>query len=172
VARRHEGRTAVISGAAAGIGQAAAVRLAAEGARIVIADRNQAQETLQMIAGSGGRAVAMQCDVSDPGSVEALKAEVEKSGGGCDILVNNAGIYPMQAFDKMTFADGGTFFRSMFLMAKAFVEGIRRREWGRVINLASDTVSLMVRRSFITSPAKLASSDSPALWLRSSVRTA
>jgi len=159
VARRHEGRTAVISGAAAGIGQAAAVRLAAEGARIVIADRNQAQETLQMIASSGGRAIAMQCDVSDPGSVEALKAEVEKSGGGCDILVNNAGIYPMQAFNKMTFAEWRHILSvnldSMFLMTKAFVEGMQRREWGRMINLASDTVSLMVPAlvHYITSKA-------------------
>ena len=148
MSKRHQGKTAVISGAASGIGQAAAVRLAEEGAQIVIADRAKADDTLQRIAAAGGSAIAVQCDISDPASVATLKAEVEKSGGRCDILVNNAGIYPMQSFDEITFEDWRRVLSvnldSMFLMAKAFAGGMRQRGWGRIINLASDTVNLLV----------------------------
>jgi NAD(P)-dependent dehydrogenase (short-subunit alcohol dehydrogenase family) len=146
--KRHEGKTAVISGAASGIGQAAAVRLAEEGARIVVADRGNADKTLALIESVGGKAVAVRCDVSDPTSVAALKAEVGKNGGVCDVLINNAGIYPVQSFDEITFEDWRRVLSvnldSMFLMAKAFAEGMRQKGWGRIINIASDTVSLTV----------------------------
>ena len=89
--KKHSGRTVVISGAASGIGQASAVRLGEEGAQIVIADLDKAEKTLQLIAAVGGNAIAVQCDVTNPTSVEALKAAVENSGYRCDILVNNAG---------------------------------------------------------------------------------
>jgi NAD(P)-dependent dehydrogenase (short-subunit alcohol dehydrogenase family) len=148
MAKRHEDKTAVISGAASGIGQASAIRLAEEGARIVIADRDKAQETLRLIEGIGGHAIAVQCDVSDPASVAALKAKVESNGGRCDILVNNAGIYPMQTFDEITFEDWRRVLSvnldSMFLMTKALTGGMRQRRWGRIVNIASDTVSLLV----------------------------
>ena len=64
--RRHEGKIAIISGAASGIGQASAVRLAEEGAEIIIADHDKAEKTLQLIASIGGKASAFQCDVSNP----------------------------------------------------------------------------------------------------------
>ena len=73
---------------------------------------------------------------------------MEKDGGRCDILVNNAGIYPMQPFDQITFDDWRRVLSvnldSMFLMTKAFADGMRQRKWGRIINIASDTVSLLV----------------------------
>jgi NAD(P)-dependent dehydrogenase (short-subunit alcohol dehydrogenase family) len=132
--KRHEGKTAVISGAASGIGQAAAVRLAEEGALIVVADRAKAEETLQLVAGAGGKATAVECDVSNPASVAVLKERVERSGGRCDILVNNAGIYPMRLFDDMTFEEWRHILSvnldSMFLMTKAFAAGMQQRRWG------------------------------------------
>ena len=144
MSKKHQGKTAVISGAASGIGQASAVRLAEEGAQIVIADRAKADDTLQRIRAAGGSATAVQCDISAPASVAKLKDEVEKGGGRCDILVNNAGIYPMQSFDEISFEDWRRVLSvnldSMFLMAKAFAGG----GWGRIINLASDTVNLLV----------------------------
>jgi NAD(P)-dependent dehydrogenase (short-subunit alcohol dehydrogenase family) len=157
--KRHDGRMAIISGAAAGIGQASAVRLAEEGAQIVIADRDKAEQTLQLIESIGGKATAVQCDVSDPASVAALKAAVEEGGGRCDILVNNAGIYPMQPFDQITFDDWRRVLAvnldSMFLMTKAFADGMRGRGWGRIVNIASDTVNLLVPNliHYITSKA-------------------
>jgi NAD(P)-dependent dehydrogenase (short-subunit alcohol dehydrogenase family) len=159
MARRHEGRTAVITGAASGIGQAAAVRLAEEGAVIVIADRADGSETVRQVQAVGGKAAAVQCDISDPASVAALKRHVEANGGGCDILVNNAGIYPMQSFDDITFEDWRRVLSvnldAMFLTVKAFADGMRRRRWGRIINIASDTVSLVVPgfTHYITSKA-------------------
>jgi NAD(P)-dependent dehydrogenase (short-subunit alcohol dehydrogenase family) len=148
MAKRHDGKIAVISGAASGIGQAAAVRLAEEGARIVIADRASADQTLELIEEAGGHAKAVLCDVSIPANVAALKAEVESGDGRCDILVNNAGIYPMQTFDDISFDDWRRVLSvnldSMFLMTKAFAGGMKTRGWGRIVNIASDTVSLLV----------------------------
>lgn len=145
---KHEGRTAIISGAASGIGQASAIRLAEEGAQIVIADRERAEQTLDMIAEAGGSAIAIACDVSDPASVAGLKKGVEAKGWRCDILVNNVGIYPMQVFDDITFDDWRRVLSinldSMFLMTKAFADGMRQRGWGRIVNITSDTVSLVV----------------------------
>jgi NAD(P)-dependent dehydrogenase (short-subunit alcohol dehydrogenase family) len=105
MSRMHHGRVAVISGAASGIGQASAVRLANEGARVVVADRANAQQTLDLVATSGGTATAIICDVSHPESVAALKTEVESNIGQCDILINNAGIFPTQRFEDISFAD-------------------------------------------------------------------
>jgi NAD(P)-dependent dehydrogenase (short-subunit alcohol dehydrogenase family) len=148
MSKRHEGKTAVISGAASGIGQASAIRLAEEGAEIIIADRDKAEKTLQLIAEVGGKATAVQCDVTNPASVKALKAAVENGGGCCDILINNAGIYPMQTFDEMTFEDWRRVLSvnldSMFLMTKAFIGAMHRQRWGRIINIASDTVNLVL----------------------------
>jgi len=145
--KRHEGKVAVISGAASGIGQASAIRLAQEGAEIIIADRDKAENTLQLIAAFGGKVSAFRCDVTNPASVESLKAAVEVAGARCDILLNNAGIYPMQTFDEMTFEDWryvlAVNLDSMFLMTKAFVDGMQQRQWGRIINIASDTVNLV-----------------------------
>src|ERR1700683_3639703 len=156
--KRLAGKTVVISGAASGIGQASAVRLAEDGAQVFMADRAKADKTLQMIAGAGGKASAVECDISNPASVAGLKAQVDKSGG-CDILVNNAGIYPMQTFDEITFEDWRRVLSvnldSMFLMTKAFADGMRQRGWGRIVNIASDTVSLLVPNlvHYITSKA-------------------
>ena len=121
---------------------------AGEGAKVIIADRAKADETLQRITSAGGSAAAVACDISDPASVAKLKTEVEKDGRSCDILVNNPGIYPMQSFDAITFEDWrrviSVNLNSMFLMAKALTGGMRQRGWGRVINLASDPVNLLV----------------------------
>jgi NAD(P)-dependent dehydrogenase (short-subunit alcohol dehydrogenase family) len=148
MSKRHEGKTAVISGAASGIGQASAIQLAKEGAEIVIADREKAEKTLSLIAEFGGKARAFQCDVTDAASVKAFSANVQKAGMSCDILLNNAGIYPMQTFDEMTFEDWRHVLTvnldSMFLMTKAFIDEMKRRRWGRIINIASDTVNLVL----------------------------
>jgi NAD(P)-dependent dehydrogenase (short-subunit alcohol dehydrogenase family) len=146
--KKHDGRVAIVSGAASGIGQAAAIRLAEDGCEVVIADRAAAEETLRSIKGVGGKATAIRCDVSDPASVAAFGKQVESDIGRCDILVNCAGIYPAQSLDEITFDDWRRVFSvnldSMFLMTKAFFGGMRQRRWGRIINFASDTVSLVV----------------------------
>ncbi len=157
--KRLAGKTAVITGGAAGIGQASAVRLAEDGARIFIADRAKPDETMRMIEAAGGIAASIECDISNPASVAALREAVEQSGAGCDILVNNAGIYPMQTFDDISFEDWRRVLSvnldSMFLMTKAFADGMRKKGWGRIVNVASDTVNLLVPNfvHYITSKA-------------------
>jgi (S)-1-phenylethanol dehydrogenase len=159
MAGKLAGKSAVVSGAASGIGQAAAVRLAEDGCDIVIADIGSAQETVRLIESVGGKATAMHCDVADPASVAALGRHVEATGGRCDILVNCAGIYPAQQFDEISFEDWRRVLSvnldSMFLMTKVVAGGMRQRRWGRIINFSSDTVSLVVPEfaHYITSKA-------------------
>ena len=71
--KKHEGKTVVISGAASGIGQACAIRLAEEGARIIIADLNEPQQTLKLITAAGGTATAFKCDVTIQKASEASR---------------------------------------------------------------------------------------------------
>jgi len=142
----HDGKVAVVTGAAMGIGQAYARRLAADGARVVAADRASAEETVAAIEAAGGQAVEARCDVSQPDDVTALAAKVADVFGRCDILINNAGIFPVQTFDDISFDDWRRVMSvnldGSFLMAKAFAPGMRERGWGRIVNQASDTVAL------------------------------
>ena len=96
---RIDGKVAVVTGAATGIGQAFARRLAEDGANVVIADLSPADDTVSLIEGAGRRALACRCDVSSPGDVANLATQVQQRFGGCDILINNAGIYPVVNFE-------------------------------------------------------------------------
>ena len=89
---RLDGKIAIITGAAAGIGRATAERVAAEGARTVVADLNAegAQEVAAKIAAAGGEATAVQADLGDTGSVRAMIEAAVTAYGGLDILHNNA----------------------------------------------------------------------------------
>ncbi len=93
-AQRLEGAVALVTGGGGGIGGAVAVRLAAEGAAVVVndIDEGRAQATVDTIAAAGGSARAVIADVSSGDEVERLFAEVESSHGRLEILVNNAGL--------------------------------------------------------------------------------
>jgi len=141
MASRLQGKTAVITGGAAGIGRAFAERLAAEGADIAIADIAPSTQTEAAVAQLGRRVLSVKTDVSNPEDVAAFAAAVAEKFGRADILVNNAGIYPLQAFDDITYEDWKRIFAinvdSQFLMAKAFVPGMKAKGWGRIINMTS-----------------------------------
>lgn len=141
--KRHSGKVAVITGAAAGIGRAFAVRLASEGADIAIVDLHAADQTLQEVRNLGVRAMSYQCDVSSPEDVEKLGEAVLGAFGRCDILINNAGIFPSCRFEDLDLAQWRRMHAinldSVFLVSKAFVPGMRERKWGRVINMASNS---------------------------------
>lgn len=143
-------RVAVVTGGAAGIGRAIAERLAAEGADIAIADLAAADQTEAVINALGRRTLALKCDVSNPDEVASFGKQVIEQFGHCDILVNNAGIYPMQAFEEISFEQWKRMFAinvdSQFLMAQAFVPAMKQAGWGRIINLTSTTFWLNIER--------------------------
>ena len=146
--RGHAGKVAVVTGAASGIGQAYAIRLAEDGADIVVADVKGGEDTVARVTGLGRRAVAVEVDVASPDSVERLRDRVEAEFGRCDFLINNAGIYPVQAFEAISYADWRRVFSvnidGPFLAAKAFVPGMRARKHGRIVNIASNTLGLVL----------------------------
>src|ERR1043166_9812356 len=148
MARSHYDKIAGISGGANGIGQAFAQRLAQDGAHIVVADVASGSDTVKMGEQVGRHALACKCDVSSEDSVKALAGEVAARFGRCDILINCAGIFPNQPFDQMTFADWRRVqainLDSVFLMSAAFVPGMKQRQWGRIVNMASSTLGSVV----------------------------
>jgi NAD(P)-dependent dehydrogenase (short-subunit alcohol dehydrogenase family) len=135
----------VVTGAASGLGQAFAVRLASEGARVVLADVSDTAETAHLAQAAGGQVIPIICDVSSEESVAALGEQVA-SAGGADILLNNAGIAPFQPFADVSFADWRRVMAvnldSAFLLANVLVPTMRGRGWGRVICIASGTFHL------------------------------
>lgn len=148
IAKGHEHKVAVITGAAVGLGRAFAQRLAQDGAHVVIADVQAADETVKLVEAAGRQALACDCDITSEQSVNALAVAVGERFGRCDILINNAGIYPVQAFDEITFTDWRRVMAvnldGAFLVTKAFVPGMKQRGWGRIVNLASNTLGLVV----------------------------
>ena len=148
MSRGHEDRIAVVTGGAHGLGQAYAKRLAEDGAHLVIADIERADETAALVEAAGREAMALEGDMSSPDDVARLAEAVEGRFGRCDILVNNVGIFPNEPLEEIDFAKWRHVFAinldSMFLTAKAFVPGMKQRGWGRIVNMASNTVATPV----------------------------
>ncbi len=141
-------KKAVVTGAAQGIGQAYAQKLAKEGAQVVCVDLRDSEETVALIRGVGGEAYSVVGNVASPEEVERIHADVHRLVGDVDILVNNAGIYPFQAFDDISFDDWTRVMHvnvdSVFLMTKAFSPAMRKNGWGRIVNMASDTLGIVI----------------------------
>src|SRR3954466_8194887 len=93
-AKRFEGKTPFVTGAASGIGRATAVAFAAEGARVVVTDRDEAalKETAEQVKAAGAEVLAITCDVSKPEEVEAAVAQAVKAFDRIDCAFNNAGV--------------------------------------------------------------------------------
>ena len=138
------GKVALVTGGAQGLGQAYAERLAQDGADIVIADLHAATATEQLVTATGRQVLSVVCDVSVPEQVEHLAHQAQTRFGRVDIVINNAGIYPFQPFDQMTFEEWrrvlATNLDASFLTAKAFIPGMKERKWGRVVGVTSNTV--------------------------------
>jgi len=148
VSGRLAGRVAVVTGAASGIGRAYAGRLAAEGASVAVLDVADASATVAEIEAVGGKGVAVAVDLTNPDQVSAAAGEAEAALGAADILVNNAGIYPNQPFDQMSLQDWRRMFavnvESMFLTCQAFTPAMKQRGWGRIVNMTSNAVGLVI----------------------------
>ncbi|MDO8364950.1 MAG: SDR family oxidoreductase [Actinomycetota bacterium] len=100
----HNGKVAFITGAGSGIGRATALRLAAEGAAVIVADVNAegAGETVRQVHAARGRALAVHCDVRDRASIAAARDAGLAEFGSITYLVNNAGLVTMESLDELT----------------------------------------------------------------------
>jgi 2-hydroxycyclohexanecarboxyl-CoA dehydrogenase len=137
---RLDGRLALVSGAAQGLGRAIATRLAAEGARLAVNDRRPSPELDRLAAETAG--VTAVADVSDPDAVDRMVGEVERAHGPIDVLVANHAYMSMQPFvghdpeDWWRNVDvnlSGTFF-----LLRAVLPGMRRNGGGRIVIIASE----------------------------------
>ena len=140
------GRTAVLTGAGklTGLGHAFAMGLAKCGANVVVADIVEGAESVAHIKALGGRAVYVHCDVSKEADVKRLAYTVEAEFGGCDILVHGASPFRHKIIDEMSLADWHQVVSAnldgMFMLAHAFVPGMKARRWGRIIPISSASV--------------------------------
>lgn len=148
MANGHAGKVAVITGAANGIGQAFAQRLAEDGVDIAVVDRADGGETVKLVEGASRKGIYVSCDVASEDSVATMVKQVQGAFDHIDIVVNCAGIFPQKSFDEMTFADWRQVLSinldGTFLVTAAFVPGMRARKWGRVVNMASSTLGTVV----------------------------
>ena len=138
------GRVAIVTGAAMGIGQGIAFRLAEAGAAVVVADRDTdaAEDTVKLIMERGGRAMVVHADISQVADAQAMVAGGINAYGRVDILVNNAGIFPFapalelteQTWDRVLDVNlKGSFFSAQAAAKQMVTAG----NGGRIVNIAS-----------------------------------
>lgn len=139
-----QGQLAVVTGGGRGIGAAIGRKLAALGATVVLCGRSRPglDATAAVISAAGGQARVMECDVTDPRSVDGLAADISRSFGRTDILVNNAGIggfggalhqMPPEAWDQVL----NTNLRGVFYCIRAFAPMMIQARAGHIVNISS-----------------------------------
>jgi NAD(P)-dependent dehydrogenase (short-subunit alcohol dehydrogenase family) len=144
-----QGKTALVTGAARRLGRASALALAEAGADVAITFRHsarEARETVVDLSGSGVRAFALRCDVTDEASVRAMMKDAGRELGGIDILVNNAANYEAVEFEQLTVSQWDAIFasntRGPFLVSREALKWMRRKRGNRsmeakIINMGS-----------------------------------
>ena len=141
--RRLEGRRAIVTGAGSGIGRAIALRLAAEGARVAVADVDEAAaaRVADELGAGEGNAMSRRVDVSRAAEVEALVGWVVEQWGGLDVMVNNAGVGVAATTPDTEEADWDRLMavnlKGTFLGMKYAIPAIRAAGGGAVVNIAS-----------------------------------
>jgi|SRR3972149_20744 len=147
---RLEGRVAIVTGGGHGIGKAYAIRLASEGAKIVIAevDEKAAHAVAKALTGAGYEALGLRTDVSDAASVERMANTTVERFGRIDVLVNNAAIFatvPMSRspFDQITIDEWDRMMtvnlKGTWLASCAVIPQMRKQGYGKIINISSGT---------------------------------
>jgi 3-oxoacyl-[acyl-carrier protein] reductase len=140
---RLDGKTALVTGASQGIGEGVARLLAQQGARVVLAARNQ--EKLQSLAAeivaAGGSAHPLALDVSQPETFGEKVKGLPEDFAGIDVLVNNAGITADNLLARMSLEDWERVLRTnltgAFALTREVVRGMMKKRWGRIINVSS-----------------------------------
>jgi len=142
--KRFAGQVAIVTGAGRGMGRATAMRLARDGAAVVVNDVNEADATAvaEAIGGAGGRALAHRGDVSRESDVDAMMNAALESFGRVDILVNNAGILrsttpletiPLDEWERMLAVN----LTGVFLCTRAVLPIMKERRRGKIVNVSS-----------------------------------
>ncbi len=140
-----ETRTAIVTGAARGIGAGVAQRLSADGFNVAVVDLDEAScaGTVDAITGAGGTALAVGADVGNEEQVAAAFKRIEAELGAPTVLINNAGVIRDNMLFKMTTDDWdivmNVHLRGAFLMSKAVQKYMTEAKWGRIVNLSSSS---------------------------------
>jgi NAD(P)-dependent dehydrogenase (short-subunit alcohol dehydrogenase family) len=141
--KRLSGKTAIVTGSSRGIGRAIALAMAREGAKVVVNGRKEdARIVAEMIETSGGKALAVIADVTAEEDVHRMVEETLQAFGSVDILVNNAGgggpTIPIEEIDPAAWeGEMRVNLTGAFLCSRAVVGRMKKRNWGRVINISS-----------------------------------
>lgn len=140
------GRVAVVTGGARGIGAETARVLAAEGVKLVVSDVDlaEAEAVAGEIRAQGGQAIGVRCDVTNKAEVSQMVAAGVEEFGVVDILVNNAGFNKDRYLTKMTEPEWDAVIdvvlKGAFHCSRAVLPGMMERNWGRIVNIASRSV--------------------------------
>ena len=144
--KRLNGKVAVVTGAAQGIGAAYAIGLASEGANVVVADVADTSSVVEHIRSMGQKAIGFNVDVTDNESLNAMVSQTEDEFGPIEILINNAAIFAgltLKPFTEISEDEWDLVMRvnvrGPFQCAKAIVPSMRKNGRGKIINIASGT---------------------------------
>jgi NAD(P)-dependent dehydrogenase (short-subunit alcohol dehydrogenase family) len=151
MSKRFEGKVAIVTGAAQGIGEAYATALAEQGAAVVVADVNteSGERVAKEIEAAGGRAIFVHTDVSSAESADAMAARAVEELGGIDLLVNNAAIYGDMKFDLLISVDWDYYKKFMsvnmdgaLVVTRAVYPYMQQRGGGSIVNQSSTAAYL------------------------------
>lgn len=139
-----DGKIALVTGGNRGIGAAISLALAEAGCDVAVNFRSRAEEAEKIcseIRGMGRRAITVQADVSSSSQVKTMTEQVSRELGVVDILINNAAMIRPQKVEDISEADWDEMIdvnlKSAFLVTQAFLPGMRKKQWGRIINISS-----------------------------------
>ncbi|BFM07358.1 SDR family NAD(P)-dependent oxidoreductase [Halioxenophilus aromaticivorans] len=138
-------KTALVTGAAAGIGKACAIRLAKDGIAVGVLDLNLdgCQAVVDEIEAAGGKALALKASIADRDQIKAAHAQLKEAFGPVTILVNNAGVSNFIPFEELQEKDWDHMLdinvKGTFIVTQVVVPDMQEQQWGRVINISSSS---------------------------------